>query len=81
MNPQIEVDSADVLIPFVANGQGLSIIPKSLGARALEKESVITIQTIEKLPTRFVYMVISKVFPKSNATKKFKKEVIASLNK
>lgn len=80
INPQIEVDSADVLIPFVRNGHGLSIVPLSLANRSIEKGQVITIRTKEQIPLRGVYLVSSKVFPKSGATKLFKKEVSVHKN-
>lgn len=78
ISPQIEVDSADVLVPFVQNGLGLSIVPLSLASRSIEKGKVIKINTKEKIPNRSVYMVSSRVFPKSGATKLFKKEVVTT---
>jgi DNA-binding transcriptional LysR family regulator len=82
ITPQIEVDSADVLIPFVKNGLGFSIVPLSLANRSLERDDVIVFETIEEIPNRGVYLAISKVFPKSEATKIFKKEAVScALNK
>ena len=77
ITPQIEVDSADVLIPFVKNGLGFSIVPLSLANRSLERDDVIVFDTVEEIPNRGVYLAISKVFPKSEASKIFKKEVVS----
>ena len=80
VSPQIEVDSADVLIPFIQNGFGLSIVPLSLASRSLEKGNIFQIKTKEEIPNRCVYLVSSKSFPRSGATKIFKKEVAAYSN-
>ena len=75
VNPSIEVDSAGLLIPFIRNNLGLSIVPTSLAKHSLEKEEVIKLNIKEQLPKRHVYMITSKVLPLSNATKIFIKEV------
>ena len=77
INPRIEVDSADVLIPFVRNGQGLSIVPISLAEHSLEKGSVVEIKMKENIPNRSVHLVSSRVFPKSGAARLFKKEALS----
>ena len=74
VSPTIEVDSADVLIPFVKNNLGLSIVPLSLARKAIDNGEVFIVNTLEELPTRNVFMVYSKVFPNSNTSKKFIKE-------
>ena len=74
VSPTIEVDSADVLIPFVKNNLGLSIVPLSLAKRAIDNQDVYIVKTKEALPLRNVFMVYSKVFPNSNTSKKFIKE-------
>ena len=81
INPRIEVDSADVLIPFVRNGQGVSIVPLSLAEHSLEKGKVIRINLKEEIPHRSVHLVSSRVFPKSGAARLFKKEVLAFKDK
>ena len=80
ISPSIEVDSADVLIPFVRNNLGLSIVPYSLARRSIERKDVFIIETKEELPIRYVYMVSSKVFPRSNTSKTFSKEVKNEIN-
>lgn len=75
ITPSIEVDSADVLIPFVSNNLGLSIVPESLAMKSVDNKRIHVIETVEQLPMRYVYMVCSKVFPRSNASKTFSKEV------
>ena len=76
VEPRIEADSVDVIIPFVKNNLGLSIVPLSLASHSLEKGTVVEIPLVEPLPKRYVYMVTSKVFPSTNIVKKFKKDVI-----
>lgn len=75
ITPTIEVDAADVLVPFVENNLGLSIIPCSLVRTGEDQSNLFIIETKQTLPTRHVYLVSSKVFPKSNASKRFIKEV------
>ena len=75
INPSIEVDSAGLIIPFVRNNLGLAIAPYSLARNSIERGEVFVLKTKEELPSRQVYMVISKALPLSNATKTFVKEV------
>ena len=80
VTPTIEVDAADVLVPFVEKNLGLSIIPRSLVRNGEDKKDLFIIPTKQPLPVRYVYLVSSKVFPKSNASKRFIKEVKQKLS-
>lgn len=75
INPSIEVDSAGLLIPFVRNNLGLSIVPYSLAKNSIERGDLISLNVMENIPNRDVCLVTSKVLPLSNATRTFIKEI------
>lgn len=75
ISPTVQVDNAGLIIPFVRNNLGVAIVPYSLAKGSINRDEMFVIKTKEEIPDRYVYMVISKALPLSNATKTFVKEV------
>ncbi len=57
LEPDIEVATADLILPMVKNNLGLGFLPQEFAVRALERGEIVQIQLKERLPQRKVCMV------------------------
>ena len=64
----VEVATADLVLPTVKAGLGVGFIPEFSAKEALSKGDIIKIDLIQEIPTRYICMVLPPR-PSSIATK------------
>lgn len=70
-SPEIELDSADQIVPFVKKNYGLAFVPEDIAKEAIDLGEVRKI-TPEKTPApRSVYMVTNPTHPVTGASREF----------
>lgn len=57
LNYDIELASADLLLPVVAHNLGLAFMPEDLAAQALSEKRIISIPLTEEIPSRYICLV------------------------
>lgn len=60
ISPSYETDSSSILMPFVENGLGLTIIPDEMAFKAIEEKKCFQVNLKEKLPPRYIAFAIKK---------------------
>lgn len=74
LEPDIEVATADLVLPTVKAGLGIGFIPEFSAKEALSKGDIIKIDLTELIPTRYICMVLPPR-PSSIATKELIKMI------
>lgn len=74
--PEIEVATADQILPMVKSDLGIGFVPEALAADAIKKNEVFALNLKEQIPTRTVCMVKNTERPMSVAAKALEKAII-----
>ena len=74
LEPDVEVATADLVLPTVKAGLGVGFIPEFSAKEALSKGDIIKIDLIQEIPTRYICMVLPPR-PSSIATKELIKMI------
>jgi len=70
-NPDIEVATADLLLPFIKKNLGVGFIPKSLASTALDRGEVLQLSFRDEIPRREICLVRSLAKPESLLLRQF----------
>lgn len=68
--PDIEVATADQILPFIQHNLGIGFYPDELAADPIANGTVVPIPLVESLPQREVCLILDKNRPQSIAAKK-----------
>jgi len=71
--PDIELATADLLLPFIQRGLGVGFVPEDLAKKALKDGSVVQLDLEEQIPTRSICIVRDPQNPLSAAAKQMLK--------
>ncbi len=71
VTPDIEADSADLLIPMIAHNFGLGFVPQGMAERAIARGEVFRIPLEKELPERAICMITDPHHPQTNASREF----------
>lgn len=69
--PDIEIESADLIVPTVANNLGIGVVPEVFAQAALGKKEIFEVQVTEKPPIRNISLIYFKHQPITDATSRF----------
>lgn len=76
--PDIEVATADQILPMVKNDLGIGFIPKIMADEAIKKAEVFPLKLIEEIPLRRICVIKNLNRPSSVAAKALKKAILDS---
>lgn len=71
LSPQIELGSHDLLLSFAKSGIGIAAVVREYSRDILESGELIEINTLPKIPSRAMALVINKKTPLTAAAKEF----------
>ena len=57
MEPDIEVASADLILPMVIHNLGIGFLPREIARPELEKGTVVELQLEEDIPPRKIFLL------------------------
>lgn len=77
--PDIEVDSADLLVPMVKHNFGLGFAPADMAKPAIDNGDVFRIKLEQELPSRKICMISDPHHPNTNASKELYRNILNSL--
>ncbi len=67
--PEIELNTADLIIPFIRRNLGIGFVPEELARPAIEAGEIVRIQLKTDIPERTIYGVHNPRYPLSAAAK------------
>lgn len=71
MHADIEVATADLILPMVEKSLGIGFLPRELAQTALQQKKVFQIPLQEEIPERGIYMIYKTGKEENQARKKF----------
>ena len=71
--PDIELATADLLLPFIQRGLGVGFVPENLARKALEDGAVVRLELEEQIPPRSICVVHDPQNPLSTAARQMLK--------
>lgn len=81
ITPDIEADSADLLVPMITHNFGIGFIPEGMAERAIKRGDVFRVRLKEELPERHICMVTDPHHPQTSASREFTKMITKNLEK
>lgn len=79
LTPDIEADSADLLVPMISHNFGLGFVPQDMAEAAIKRGEVFEIKLAHGLPERHICMVTDPNHPQTNASREFSKLILKSI--
>lgn len=79
LTPDIEADSADLLVPMISHNFGLGFVPQDMAEAAIKRGEVFEIKLAQGLPERHICMVTDPNHPQTNASREFSKLILKSI--
>ncbi|MDE6597349.1 MAG: LysR family transcriptional regulator [Clostridia bacterium] len=79
VTPDIEADSADLLIPMISHNFGLGFVPQGMAEDAISRGEVFRIPLEKEMPKRYIRMITDFHHPQTNASREFSKAILMSL--
>ena len=79
VTPDIEADSADLLLPMISHNFGLGFVPQDMAEEAIKKGEVFRVKLTEELPPRSICMITDPHHLQTNASREFSKMIIKNL--
>ena len=76
VTPDIEVDSADLLVPMIRHNFGLGFVPYDMARKAIEKGEVFKIGIDRELPARQICIISDPHHPHTNASRELYRTVL-----
>lgn len=73
IQPVIEADSSDILMPLVEHNYGISFIPANMAKDGINNNLAFEVKLKEKIPSRYISYITSKNYPESNVVREIKK--------
>ena len=81
VTPDIEADSADLLIPMISHNFGLGFVPQGMAEGAISRGEVFRVPLDKEMPERRILMITDFHHPQTNASREFSKAILKSLQK
>lgn len=81
ITPDIEADSADLLVPMIRHNFGIGFIPQGMAQRAIKRGDVFRVPLEKELPPRSICMITDPHHPQTSASREFSKIITENLNK
>ena len=75
VTPDIEADSADLLVPMISHNFGLGFVPQPMAEAAIERGEVFRVPLETPLPERQICMVTDPHHPHTNAARMLYKTI------
>lgn len=75
LSPDIEADSADLLVPMISHNFGLGFVPQDMAQNAINGGEVFRVNLDAKLPQRHICMITDPRHPQTNASREFTKMI------
>ena len=79
LSPDIEADSADLLVPMISHNFGLGFVPQDMAEEAIKRGEVFRVALAKELPPRNICMVTDPHHPQTNASREFAKLITQNL--
>lgn len=73
LTPDIEADSADLLVPMISHNFGLGFVPQFVAEDAIRRGEVFRVKLENELPPRDICMITDPHHPQTNASREFAK--------
>lgn len=80
LSPDIEADSADLLVPMISHNFGLGFVPQDMAEEAIKRGQVFKVNFETELPQRYICMVTDPHHPQTNVSREFSKLITRSVN-
>lgn len=71
ITPDIESDSADLIVPMVSHNLGLAFVPEGFTQDALQQGDIFQVKFASPLPQRFVCLITDPSHPQTSASHAF----------
>lgn len=75
LRPDIEVATADQLLPMIKSELGVGFVPEELAADSIAAGELYRIDLVEKLPQRTIYMLCDRTRPQSFAARSLEENI------
>ena len=75
LTPDIETDSADLLVPMISHNFGLGFVPQDMAENAIGRGEVFRVALEKELPPRNICMITDPHHPQTNASREFVKMI------
>lgn len=79
ITPDIEADSADLLVPMISHNFGLGFVPQYMADNAVARGEVFKVSLDTDLPERSICMITDPHHPQTNASREFVKTIIKNV--
>lgn len=79
LTPDIEADSADLLVPMISHNFGLGFVPQDMAEGAIKRGEVFKVNLDLDLPKRSICMVTDPRHPQTNASREFVKLITKNI--
>lgn len=77
--PDIEPDSADLIVPMVAHNWGVAFAPEQMAVEQADNGTVFRIKMDEELPRRHVCLITDPRHPQTRSSYEFQKAVLSHI--
>lgn len=77
--PDIEVDSADLLVPMVTHNFGLGFVPADMAKPSIDNGNIFRIKLEKELPSRKICMISDPHHPSTNASRELRRKILNAL--
>ncbi len=81
LTPDIEADSADLLVPMISHNFGLGFVPQYMAETAIRRGEVFKVNIDSDLPKRSILMITDPHHPQTNASREFVKLITKNIKK
>lgn len=81
LSPDIEADSADLLVPMISHNFGLGFVPQYMAENAIKRGEVFQVDLDLTMPKRSVCMITDPRHPQTNASRQFVKMITKTVKK
>lgn len=79
MTPDIEADSADLLVPMIKHNFGLGFVPQYMAEDVIKRGEAFRINLEDELPQRYICMITDPNHLQTNASREFSKIITKNL--
>ena len=74
-NPETEASTADMILPMVKSDLGIGFVPIDFIQNDIDKENLITLELVESIPERTIFLVKNTIHPLSIAAKELERMI------
>lgn len=80
-NPEIEPDSAQLIVQMVRHNFGLGFVPQSLAAEAMARGEIFKVNLADELPQRHICLITDPHHPLTNASRELVRMINSQITK